>query len=345
MAKSKIEGLTFAELEKSLKQKQFSPVYLFFGEEEFLVAEGIRVLIEQAVDESTASFNLDILYGSDIEARQILGIATSYPMMADRRVVIVKEFEKVAGKETLVSYLEKPCTTTCLALIASKTDFRQKVFDVLKKKAVLIECKTPYDNEIPSWIQNRIKKLGKTISQDASALLHARTGNSLRVVQSEIDKLFIYVEGKKEIGVEDVEEVVGISKLFNIFELEKYLGSMDLYRTLEIMERMLDAGESPIGMVVMLTKYFQKISLYHEFSSQRLNEFTLGTKLGIPSFKLKEFIDAARNYSREDVTKCFGHLIEADEALKISADPKLTMTLLMYKILKKVKITQFQAVS
>ncbi len=344
MAKSKVEGISFSELEKSLKQKQFSPVYLFFGEEEFLIAEGIRVLIEHAVEESTASFNLDILYGSDVEARQILSIATSYPMMADRRVVIVKEFEKVANKETLVSYLEKPCTSTALVLVATKTDFRQKVFDVLKKKAILIECKTPYDNELPAWIQNRIKKLGKTISQDASALLHARTGNSLRVVQSEIDKLFIYVEGKKQIDVEDVEEVVGISKQFNIFELEKYLGSMDLYRTLEILERMLDGGESPIGMVVMLTKYFQKILLYHEFSAQRLNEFTLGTKLGIPSFKLKEFVDAARHYSREDVANCFGHLLEADEALKISADPKLTMTLLIYKMLKKVKTLEFQTV-
>ncbi|TAK50833.1 MAG: DNA polymerase III subunit delta, partial [Bacteroidetes bacterium] len=114
MAKSKVEGISFAELERKHKQRQFASVYLFFGEEEFLFAEGLDSLIEHAVDPSTSSFNLDVFYGSEIDARKIIEAASSYPMMAERRVVIVKEFDKVSNKELLVSYLEKPFSSTSL---------------------------------------------------------------------------------------------------------------------------------------------------------------------------------------------------------------------------------------
>ncbi|TAK55371.1 MAG: DNA polymerase III subunit delta, partial [Bacteroidetes bacterium] len=243
-----------------------------------------------------------------------------------------------------VSYLEKPFSSTSLALVASKTDFRQKVFDVLKKNALLVECKTPYPNEMSEWIQKRVKKLGKTIGLEASALLIGRTANSLRVIQSEIEKLFIYVGDKGEISVEDVEEVVGISKQFNIFELQKALGSSNIGKSLEILEHMLDSGESAIGMNVLLTKYFQKIQLVHEFRSKKLNDFSLANSLGISSKFVGEYLQAAKNYSAMDIELCFRHLLEADEALKFSADEKVTMTMLLYKILKKVKTAQYETI-
>ncbi|MBI5214939.1 MAG: DNA polymerase III subunit delta [Ignavibacteriae bacterium] len=344
MASTKIEGIPVAELERLLKKQQFSSLYLVFGEEDFLAAEAMQLLIKHAVDEATSGFNLDVLYGSDVEARQVLAVASSYPMMAERRVVIVREFEKVNNKESLVSYFEKPSPSTCLMLMTTKPDFRQKVFSTLKTNAILVEGKSPYDNQMPDWIQTRVKKLGKNISLEASQLLHARTGNALRVVQSEIDKLFIYVGEKKEIALDDVEEVVGMSKQYNIFELQKMLGKLQSERTHEIMERMLDSGESAIYMVTQVTKYLQKLWLYHEYKAQKLNDATIAGKFRINPYFLDEYAQAARNFPPHEIEFCFRHLLEADEALKFSADEKLTMTVLLYKMLNRVKTLEYEAV-
>ncbi len=344
MASTKTEGISVAELERLLKKKQFSALYLVFGDEDFLAAEAMQLLINHAIQEGTRGFNLDVLYGSDVEARQVLAVASSYPMMAERRVVVVREFEKVSNKESLVSYFEKPMPSTCLMVMTTKPDFRQKVFATLKTNAILVEGKSPYDSKMPDWIRTRVEKLGKIISLEASQLLHSRTGNALRIVQSEIDKLFIYVGEKKQIALDDVEEVVGMSKQYNIFELQKMLGLLQIERSLEIMERMLDSGDNAIFMVSQLTGYFQKLSLYHEYRAQRLNDVAIASKLRINPYFLNEYSQAAGNFLPQEIECCFRHLLEADEALKFSADVKLTMTVMLYKILNKIKTIEYEAV-
>ncbi len=335
MAKSKVEGISPAELENELKRKNIAPVYLLYGEEDFLLKEAVQALVENVVEESARSFNCDIFYGGEVDIQKIIGAASSYPMMAERRLVIVKEFEKVGNKEYLIPYLENPLPTTSLAIITAKTDFRQKIYDVLKTRAVPVACNIYYDNEMLAWIQARVKKLGKSITMEACQLLQARTGNSLGVVQSEVEKLIIFVGKNKEIRLEDVEVVVGMSKQYNIFELQRAIGLLQLNRALEILGYMLESGESAIGIVVMLTKYFQKIQVCHESRARKLSESVIVSKLKISPNFLREYLQASSNYSPDEVNRSYRFLLQADEALKFSADEKLTMTVLLFSLMKK----------
>jgi DNA polymerase-3 subunit delta len=328
-------GVTIETYEALLKEKKFSPLYLFHGEEEFLVEELTRSLLDATLDESARSFNLDIVYGSDVDAKAIVSLAAAYPMMSERRVVIVKEFDKVMSKELLVPYLEIPSPTTCLAVISAKPDFRLKAYKLLRDTGVAVECKQLYDNEIPSWISSRVKKLGKKISPEACQVMQGYVSRSLREIQNEIDKLFIYVGEKQEISVDDVNNVVGMSKQFNIFELQKAIGKKDIGRAVEVMEQMLDAGEYPVAIVAGLAKYMQKIWLAQELRRRQISEFQLAADLGVSPFYVKDYIEAARRYSSDELEKCFDALLQADLTLKsTSSDQKYVMTLLLYEVVQ-----------
>ncbi len=335
MAKAKPGGPSFNDIEDAFRHKKFEPLYLLYGEEDFLIEEMIDLLISNAVDESTKGFNLDIMFGSDVDGKDIAVRSASFPMMGDRRVVIVREFDKVANKDTLLPYIQHPSPSTVLALVANKPDFRTKFFKTLKDSSVALECKYLYEDKIPAWISKRIEQLGKKASLDTCILLQSHVGKSLREIQNEIDKLFIFVGDKKTIDAGDVDQVVGVSREFNIFELQKAIGQKNIKRSVEILERMLEAGEYPVGMIIQLTKYFQKIWLLQDVSRKSSSEFEIAKMIEVLPFWLKDYKEAALHYRDEQIQVCFSALIEADEQLKSSGgDPKLIMMLMVHRILR-----------
>ncbi|MCI0706956.1 MAG: DNA polymerase III subunit delta, partial [Ignavibacteriae bacterium] len=268
--------MTYHELHTALASKRFAPVYLVHGEEDLLAEECVNAIIDHTLDEGARGFNLDILYGGKADAQDALSHASSFPMMSERRVVVVKEFERLAtteaGRELLAAYFKKPLESTVMVLVSANPDFRKKPFTDLKKQAELIECKPLYDNQIPDWIEARIKKLGKQITPEASRLLQGYVGNSLRAIQSEIDKLFIYVGTKKQIELEDIAGVVGESKGYTIFELQNAVGNRDITLSMQIVERMLELGESPQLMIIMLTRFFTQLAKLGELRQRRASE-------------------------------------------------------------------------
>ena len=256
MAKSGKVKISVDTFLSSIRKKEFAPVYFFFGDEDFLIDEIVDAVVAEGVDPATKGFNLDIIHGSEVNGKDIVSIASSFPMMAERRVVIVKDFDRVSNKELVEPYLEHPSPSTSLILIASKPDARKKPYPLLKKNSVGGEFSRLYDNEIPGWIQRRVAQLRRTMTPEAAELLQAYVGNSLREISNQIDKLLIAVGSKPAIEVEDVEAVVGISKEFTVFELTKMVGEKNISRSIEIVERMLDSGESPQLIIVMLTRHF-----------------------------------------------------------------------------------------
>jgi len=335
MPKNNTDVLSTEQFERTLHRKNFSSVYFFYGEEDFLIEEAVDLLTKAALDESTKSFNLDIVYGGEVGAKEVVALASSFPMMGERRVVIVRDFDKLSNKEPLLPYLESPSPSTCLVLISLKPDFRQKIFRVLEKQTIIMEFSQLYESDIPAWIQQRVKKLGKKITGEACQLMQNYLGRSLREAQNEIDKLFIYVGEKQVIDAEDVHSVVGKSKQYNIFELQKAIGQRNIGRSLEILESMLNVGESPTTIIVMLTRYFQKLWLLQELQHNTSSEYQLAATLRMSSFFVRDYIHAARKYSSSQIEHCIKILTEADETLKFTTqDPKLVMTLLLYELFR-----------
>lgn len=339
MAYKKDNGPSIADVHDSIKKKNFQPVYFFWGEEDFLIEETVDLLIREALDETSKSFNLDILHGSEVDARRVVGIASSYPMMAERRIVVVREIEKLSEKELLLSYLDHPSPTTCFVVVAGKPDFRQTFYKQLKEKSYAVEFKPLTEEYIPDWIIARLKSKRKTISQEAAASILALVGTSLREIQNEIEKLLVFIGDRGTVELDDVKSVVGVSRQYNVFELQNAIAYKDLKRVLDIMKHMLEAGEYPVATVAYLTGFFRKVWLLREMMKERMNDYQLAGQLRVSSRFIGEYKTAVAKYSAENIEQCFKALVEADEQLKsTSTDHKLVMTMMVYRMLKPEKV-------
>ncbi len=326
------------ELMASFARGEFSRLYLFHGGEDFLVEEVVDALITHAVEESGRSFNLDIMYGSEVDVKDLVSHASAFPMMAPRRVVIVYDADKLTGseknREVLTRYLKDPSPTTVLVLTVAKPDFRLGVYKQFQESGVVEEFKKLYDEEAVPWIVARAIKLGCTIKIGAAQRLQGYIGNSLRDINNELQKLLIFIGDRTSIEEEDVDAVVGNSKSYNIFELQKAVGQRNISRSIEILERMLESGESSTNLVAGLTRYFNKLWILPSLRRGTGGEYQIATALGVNSFFLKEYFTASGNFPSTHIEQAFRALLEADTTLKSTGtDPKLVMTVLVHRLI------------
>lgn len=337
--------MNYEEFQEVVASKKLAPAYLIYGEEDFLIDECVRAVIEQVVPDDLKGFNLDVVYGGKVEVKDVIAHASSFPMMNEKRVVVVKEFEKLsttdASKELIASYLAQPLESTCLLLISLEPDFRKKPFTDLKKKGELVECKPLYDNQVPDWVARRIQKLGKSIDPEACRMIHTYVGNSLRALQNEIDKLFVYAGDKKEITREDVNQVVGVTKGFTIFELQHAIGRKDTKEAVMILEKMLQEGQSPQMIIVMLTRFLTQLWKLTDPSLKKVPEREIAKTIGVHPFFFKEYVQASRNHPVQQLEQNFHFLLEADTVLKsTSRDPHLVLDLLVYSLIHQTPVAE-----
>jgi DNA polymerase-3 subunit delta len=330
--------MTYSEFQQSIKGNRFAPIYLFYGEEDFMIDEGIQTIVDKTLDGESKGFNLDVVYGSKVDAKDVVGHASSFPMMGTKRVVVVKEFEKLAGtdteKEVVAAYINKPLDSTILVLVSLEPDFRKKPFTDLRKRAELVECKPLYDNQVPAWIADRIRHQGREASAEACRLIQAYVGNSLRSLQNELDKLYVFMGERKKIALEDIAAVVGATKGFTIFELQNAIGRKDPKDAIRILERMLEAGQSPQMVIVMLTRFFTQLWKLTDLRSRRLPDTEIAHEIGVSPYFVKQIIEFRSNFDIQQIEENFKSLLEADTVLKsTSRDPRLVLDLLVLSLI------------
>lgn len=312
------EGPTLDDLLAALAQRQFSPVYLFYGEEDFLIEEATDAVIEAALTTQERGFNLDKMYGAEADPRDVISHASSFPMMSERRVVVVREVEKLAQPELLADYIENPLASTCLVLTSSKPDFRRKPFVTAKKHAFVLECKPLWDNQIPSWVARRVKKSGREISPEAASLLPAYLGSSLRDIVNALEKVYLYTGDRKMISADDVTAVVGVSREFGVFELQWAIGMKETQKATDILHHMLEQGEQPVLIVAVLTRFFQTLWKLLDVRRRGVQGNQQYAQAGIFSYAEK-YSQAAGRFTMEEIEDAFIALAELDEQLKTSA--------------------------
>jgi len=273
--------MTIAELQRLIGAKKFAPVYLIYGEEDYLVEESSTLIVNAALGTSERSFNYSQIDGKNSSGGEVVATASSFPMMGDRKVVVVNDFNELTfteeEKELFARYIEKPLQSTVLILIAPTVDFRRKLYLDCKKYAEVIECKKLKPNQIFEWIEDVLKESKKYIESAAMELLIASVGESLNALKNELDKLVNFIGEKNTITIDNVSEIVGIAKEFTIFELIKALGEKDVQRSLMILNRMLELGESPQGMIVMITRFYTQLWRLDELRRQHRSDNEIAT--------------------------------------------------------------------
>lgn len=311
---------TSADILKDLKKGQYAPVYFLQGEETFFIDQVSDFIEKNAIDEASKGFNQMVMYGKDVNVVAILNNARRFPMMSDRQLVLVKEAQNIAdlqkeeGQKPLIQYLEKPVASTILVFCFKNKslDKRKTFYKTLLKHAVVLTTKKLYDNQLPGWIEAYIKSKGYGINQKAVHLLCDSIGNNLERLSNEVDKMLINFSGPVEINEDMVQRYVGISKDYNVFELQKALTIRDVLKANQIINYFgANPKNNPIlPIIAVLFSFYSKLLIAH--SAKDKSERGIVSALKINPFFAKDYIIAMRNYSLMKVTDCISHLRKAD---------------------------------
>ncbi|NBO48335.1 MAG: DNA polymerase III subunit delta [Chitinophagia bacterium] len=287
------------------KKGIYHPVYWLEGEESYYIDQLIDYAEKHILNESEASFNLSIFYGRDTKLDDVVNACKRYPMFSERQVVILKEAQHMKEVEKLEAYIDHPLSTTVFIVghKEKKIDGRSKLAKQLKSKTVLLTTKKLYDNELPDWTERMIHQKGLDIQSKALQMLVDHIGNDLQRLENEVDKLTVNLQNRKQITEDDIESFVGVSKEFNIFELQAALGRRDMNSTLKILNYFeANPKVAPIQLVLpTLYSFFSK--LYMAASSSSRDEYSIAALLGLKGFFAKQYIQAIQLYSFVEIEK------------------------------------------
>lgn len=291
---------------KRIQKKEYKPIYLLQGEKETYFVDLISAYIEKHVlTEDQKAFNQTILYGKDTDVNELINSAKRYPMMADYQVIILREAQDLKNIDKLEAYAKQPQLTTILVLCFKhkKIDGRKKVFKTIKSKHEFYQTGNIYENQVGLWINSSLRKAGYAIQPKASKMLIEYLGNSLSNIDKELEKLKQILPVSTTILPEHIEEHVGISKDYNIFELNKAIGTKDEFKAQQIAKYFIQNQKNhPLVLTLgTIYNYFNKILIYHSLPNKSQSQ--AAKALGVHPFFVNDYAEAARHYSMKNASK------------------------------------------
>ncbi|MCD4724561.1 MAG: DNA polymerase III subunit delta [Bacteroidales bacterium] len=307
--------MKFEDILSDLKNKIYKPVYLLHGEEEYFIDILTDYLANNVLDEAEREFNQSILYGRDTDVGVIIDTARRFPMMSDYQLVIVKEAQTIRDIGDLKKYTDNPVDSTILVIC-----YKHKAFDARKalvksidKKGVVFRSDRLYDNKIPAWINAQLKMEGYSITPDAARLLTGHLGTDLSKIKNELGKLMINIKAGDVIDENIIEENIGISKDFNIFELQKAMGNGDAYKV-NLICRHFAANPKANPFVLTITllyQFFTKLLIFHSLKDKSKDN-VIGSELSINPFFARDYRTAARRFNISMTHRAISLLREYD---------------------------------
>ena len=307
--------MDFNQIIGDLKNKNYSPVYFFEGEEPFFMDQISDYILENVLTEDERGFNQTILYGKDLSLDSIMTAAKRFPMMAERQVVVIREAQNIKNIEDLAPYVEKPMRSTILVFnYKYKTiDKRKKLYKALQKNGVYLESKPLYENQVPAWISKYLKEKNLGIDPRAAQMITDFVGSDLQRIVNELEKVTISLVPGTSIMPEDVEKNIGISKEFNTFELQNALGNKDILKSNRIINYFIDNEKlHPLTVIIgMLVTYFRKLLIYYSIENKN-DRTAVAQKLGVNPFFINDYSNAANKYSLDKAVNIIAMLREYD---------------------------------
>lgn len=334
--------MKYDEFLQTLQSNELRPVYFLGGEETGFIDEGVNLLLAKLVSPEMKDFNFDIFYGSDVPASRVIDLATSFPIMASHRVILLRDVQRMASgdMEALAIYAKKPNPTTFLIMTMREKDSRKKGVEVLRRAAAYVDCRTLYDNQVVPWIQKYVKRVGMEITGPAAQLLASEVGASTPLLRSEIEKIRLYLGeqqagARQQITEEEVRGVSGFRKEYSIFSLQDAVGAKDMVSATRILENLMP-NFSGSAIISSLARYFGQLHLAHGLPSRR-EQAQLAEKAGVHSFFAERLQKAAQNYSPKEIFNALEILLHTDYLIKTQGIAEtLALRLMLIAILRNL---------
>lgn len=331
--------MTFEQIMTELKSGKFRPIYFLMGDEPYFIDKITDFIAKNALPPEQHAFNQIVMYGKDVTAAQIDDTARRFPMMSDRFVVIVKEAQNIKSIDNLVYYVQKPLSSTVLVINFKykSLDKRKKLYKELEKNSVIFDSKKLYENQIPAWINTYLTQKNFTIDPLATRLLVDSLGTDLEKIANELDKLIITLKKGTTINPVHIEENIGISKDFNVFELQNALINRDVLKANRIAKYFADNPKNNPFVLTLNSLYyfFSKILIVHSIKDK--NQQSVASALKVNPFFAKDYIKGAQTFNVNKLVFIISILREYDLKSKgvnnISTSEGELLKELIFKIL------------
>ncbi|HEX6629993.1 MAG TPA: DNA polymerase III subunit delta [Gemmatimonadaceae bacterium] len=331
---------------KALHDRAFASVYLLHGDDDFLKDAAMRQLVDAAVEPATRDFNLELRRGADLDAETLGALLGTPPMMADRRVVVVRDvgaLRKDARRE-LDRYLDRPAPDSVVVLVALAGGKADR--GLLEHRAVqAVEFRQLAGDELPKWVAHHLEtEHGGSITQGAAELLVDAVGGDLPQLAAELDKLLSYTGGA-EIDEHAVGEIVGVRRGETLGDFLDAVGARDARRALDLLPHVL-AQPKTSGVPIVMALSMQTMAL--AWAQAARAEGLPASRLGGEFFALlkegggfagRAWGEATRawermlpNWTAPALDRALDALLAADVALKesrVSSDEQILTTLVL----------------
>ncbi len=288
------------------KKKIYKPIYWIEGEESYFIDELLLQADNNILSEDEKVFNLFILYGKDTTTKQLIDILSVYPMVGEKQLVLLKEAQHITDIELLHTYISNPAPHSILVVgyKEKKLDGRSKLMKCIKEKGVYIQSKKLYEDQLPAWVEQEMKKKEKQISPSALLLLCENIGNQLSLLSKEIDKICMACAEKKEIQEQDIKTLIGNYKEYNIFDLQKALSHKNWGKVIQIVQYfILYYKENPIQVILAsLFTYFTKVYQLFAFSNTS-NTTEIAKQIGVHPYFLHDYLHTAKTFNINTIEK------------------------------------------
>lgn len=310
-------------LQQSLAQNKINHAYTIMGDDSYLIQEAADAIKNHFFAEGQGfDFNYDCCYASEAKAVNIADIIETLPMMADHRLVVVKEAHLLKDadwqifEETFAKGLLK---TVVVFIFEAKVDKRKKFFKWLTSGTTIVELKTPYDNQIPSWIHYMASRQELKLDQSAALQLLHLVGANLSELNNEIIKLkSFYASEDRVLFIDDILKVVSKKRIENVFDLTSAVGAGDKAQSLYFLEQLIEQGQNEVGVLSLLTRHMRILKKLLEGQAQNLSQKQLSSKVGVSPYFLAEYVNQSKKWSVSKIEKVYDLMLDTDRALKSS---------------------------
>ena len=358
--------MTTDELIQKISKGKIERFYFLHGSEKVYQRQVVQALTQQLITEDNRDFNLDVFNGGKSSVYQWLDSARTIPFMGGTKLIVVEnmkdkidipeedsdtkqineatrepgadETTKISQTDqeqdiqALIDYAKNPFEGVCMVITADKVDGRKKLLKNLTKEKVSVSCEAPKEYTLVPWIMTLTKEQGYSMAKDVAEVLVGRVGARPGVLVKELEKTLLYAGKKKTVSMQDVAEVVGETKLQDVFALTKALVEKNLAEALKILRNQLSHGGEPVKILGAISYQFRIIWAVKSCQEQGIHSGQIAKKIGEHPFPVQKALPYTRKFSNQQLRKCYSELVQADGKLKTTANQEGTMETLIINL-------------
>lgn len=324
-------------IQADIKSGNFKQAYLLYGEEAYLKQQ-YKYNLEKALNPDGDTMNFSHYEGKGIDVKQLIDLCETMPFFADRRVVLLEDTGFFKNKsEELADYMKELPDYLCMVFVESEVDKRNRMYKAVKACGTIAEFARQDEKTLMRWASGILGKAGKKITQRDMELLLTKTGTDMGNLRMELEKLICYTEGRDVVTAEDIEEICTTQTTNRIFDMVRAVTEKNQKRALDLYYDLLTLKEPPMRILFLLAKQYRQLLQVKQFAEAGLAQPEMASKLGVPSFAVRNIASCARAYTISELEQAVKDFVDAEESVKTGRlEDKLSVELLIIKYSSKV---------